>query len=315
MRLWHFLFIFTSLGVLSISAHAAETGMYRPGQAYQSVSVANPNICAAHCRGDAQCRGWNFVRVRPDTSSGVCELNARRVAPVASAISISGDAVNANPSTQLVSSGMRTVRVGALPTPSQNRVVRVGQVPQPTPQTQPTQRRVVKHTPPPTLQKTMPAAYRAPQPSPVPQAAPMPKAAPIPAPAPRPRFQHNLDSAPPAPQLASRGTPPTPKSFQAQKLKALIAAQNEQAQSQSKQAQSASSRVVPPRPPMMNPNDPTELVQQSLFGSLYDDVKAPKVLGPDDIPTDANAPIATVSSVPTKPVKTQNMMAGPPPPN
>ena len=37
-----------------------------------------------------------------------------------------------------------------------------------------------------------------------------------------------------------------------------------------------------------------------LFGSLYDDVKAPKTLTAKDIPTDPDAPIPTVTSVPIK---------------
>ena len=69
-----------------------------------------------------------------------------------------------------------------------------------------------------------------------------------------------------------------------------------------------------PRPELA-PNAPATIVQESLFGSLYDDVKAPKAIGPEDIPVDANAPIATVASVPSKKVTTENLMAGAAPDN
>jgi len=52
---------------------------------------------------------------------------------------------------------------------------------------------------------------------------------------------------------------------------------------------------------------PAARAQDSLFGSLYDDVIAPKPISADQITQQPNAPIATVTSVPTKPVQTETL--------
>ncbi len=101
-------------------AIAEEAGTYRPGQAYHSVIANSPMQCASQCQGDAQCKGWNFVRPRQMARTGVCEFNAQKVTPVPSPISISGDNETVRTSRQIVSAGSRTVRVGSsvVPAPS-----------------------------------------------------------------------------------------------------------------------------------------------------------------------------------------------------
>ena len=66
-----------------VLAQAADQGTYRPGQAYSSAIVSGYGLCASQCQGDAQCKGWNFVRVKPESANGVCELNASFARPVA----------------------------------------------------------------------------------------------------------------------------------------------------------------------------------------------------------------------------------------
>jgi len=94
---------------------AADLGTYRPGSPYHSVNAAGADICASHCSGDAQCRGWNFVKVNP-RAPGVCEFNSKRALPITSAISISGDGA-AEPSGGLMHGGTNTIRVGTTARP------------------------------------------------------------------------------------------------------------------------------------------------------------------------------------------------------
>lgn len=100
---------------LPASAFAAETGTYRPGQSYNSVMASSANQCAAQCKGDAQCKGWNFIRPRQMSRTGVCEFNAQKATPVPSPASISGDSETVRGSGNIVSAGTRTVRVGSQP--------------------------------------------------------------------------------------------------------------------------------------------------------------------------------------------------------
>ena len=307
MRVLNCLVVFACSALLAATAWAAEPGMYRPGNAYFSKMSSSPDQCAALCRGDGTCQGWNYVTVRPSDSQGVCELNARRVAPVPSAVSISGDNTPMRVTAHLVPSGMRTVRVGTVPTRQAAKPVRVGNVPSSRPAT----RRVVKTLPPPQQQKVSPAAYRRPEPQ---------QQATRTQPSPQPQFQHSLDSAPARPaQHAARPQAETPKSHHTRRLQELIANQkaaNLAAQQKAVEAPAPGSSLPPRMPkPTVPENAPAETVQQSLFGSLYDDVKAPKALGPEDIPDDVDAPIATVASVPTKKITVDNMMAGAAPNN
>ena len=75
----------------SISSFAADQYTYRAGQAYLKSAAGNHTECEAQCRGDAACRGWNFVRPNPRSRTGICEFNARKAVPVSSPISISGE--------------------------------------------------------------------------------------------------------------------------------------------------------------------------------------------------------------------------------
>jgi len=104
------LFILSS--VLAVPAFAVDPGTYRPGMTYDSISAANANICESQCSGDAQCRGWNFVKINPTQTTGICEFNAREAAPVPSPYSISGDNISQFRSAKLIQGRNNTVRVG-----------------------------------------------------------------------------------------------------------------------------------------------------------------------------------------------------------
>ena len=106
--------IFILSVALSFPVFASDTGTYRPGQAYNSITANSPMQCAAQCQGDAQCKGWNFVRPRQMSRTGLCEFNARRVSPVPSSVSISGDSATARASSRVIPSGTNTVRVGVM---------------------------------------------------------------------------------------------------------------------------------------------------------------------------------------------------------
>lgn len=189
--------------VFSTAAFAADPGTYRPGMAYGSVPASEPGICEAQCSGDAQCRGWNFVKVNPRLQTGVCEFNAQDAAPVPSPYSISGDNRALPRSAAIIPGRSNTVRVGDIG----------GSVTPPTTVTQqsPT-RRIVREAVPNQIQPRT-AATRTVTPNdmqhlslteqqnlqrrgnPRPQMQPQPSAprAAV-APQPRPHFQHNLDA-------------------------------------------------------------------------------------------------------------------------
>ncbi len=106
------LFLGSALAVVSGTlVLAADLGQYRPGNPYQSVIAPGADVCESHCAGDAQCRSWNYIKVNPQ-SAGVCEFNANDVAPVASAISISGANVGSSYRSGVVAGGTNTIRVG-----------------------------------------------------------------------------------------------------------------------------------------------------------------------------------------------------------
>lgn len=130
-------FAFTAL--LSTPAFSADLGTYRPGTPYSSSVAAGADVCQSQCAGDAQCRGWNYVKPNPNVS-GVCEFLSSVSAPVSSAISISGQGYSAIPSSsRLTSGGTNTVRVGTSVAPASNTVT-VGQTP--------SGRRIVRQAPP-----------------------------------------------------------------------------------------------------------------------------------------------------------------------
>ena len=138
---------------LALSASSADQNTYRPGQAYLKAAANSHQACEQQCQGDAQCRGWNFVRPNPKTASGICEFNARAAAPVSSAISTSGEMMTSvDPlMSRAIPAGARTRRVGT-PTIEVRKPV--------TPATPPTQ---VRRMPVPAPQKSLnPISYTRP---------------------------------------------------------------------------------------------------------------------------------------------------------
>jgi len=365
VRLYSFLVLST---LLSAPALAADLGTYRPGSPYHSVVAPGADVCESHCAGDAQCRGWNYVKVNP-RAPGVCEFNSKMSNPIQSAISISGNG-SAPAAPNLVQGRTNTVRVGTSVAPKARPQVR---------QASPT-RRVVREAvpqhvrPQQTVARTPSArglsltdqqnqhrrgtGHLAPAPHAQQQAPQVrqqmtreqyrqqqavrqeqaqrqqiqnsrgPRLIRDPRIAPqqqqRPRFQHNLDGAgraiapqqvrpsqqtgrPPVgvpinPQAqqrpqAQRPQAPLPRSSASNPVTSQNAGQI-QAQAQNRAA--------------YQPGLTAEQAQQSLFGSLNDDVKAPKPLL--KAPHNPNVPIATAQSRPTTPVTQENLnrLAGPP---
>ena len=95
-------------------ALAAEPGTYRPGQPYATQATGH-KACENQCKGDAACRGWNFVKANPRQTHGICEFNSRAVNPIPSPIGISANhepVVNYTGHSQIISSGVRTTRIG-----------------------------------------------------------------------------------------------------------------------------------------------------------------------------------------------------------
>lgn len=150
--------------LVSSTGFAADQYTYRAGQVYMKASADNHTECEAQCRGDAACRGWNFIRPNPRSRSGICEFNARKAAPVSSPISISGeintgiDALmsHAVPLTGNMAGNMRsnTVRVGTPIVPKREIPKRrIAATPQMAAVPTPGARRIVKRLPVPGLQK------------------------------------------------------------------------------------------------------------------------------------------------------------------
>ena len=372
MRLFSILALTT---LLSAPAFAADLGTYRPGSPYHSVVAPGADVCQSHCAGDAQCRGWNYVKVNP-RAPGVCEFNSKTASPIESAISISGNgSMSAAPN--LVQGGTNTVRVGTSVTPKARPQVR---------QASPTRRVVRKAVPqqirpqqtvartpsarglslteqqnnyrrgtghakpaPQTRQQVQPQRHmtreqymrqqqaarqqqaqrpqvqnpRGPRLMRDPRiAAPQQQA---------PRFQHNLDGAgrrmtapqgypaQTAPQNTGRPPVGVPISPQARRPQVRPQAQRPQGPlPRSSAANPVTHQNVGGRQAQAQqrgayqPGLTAEQAQQSLFGSLNDDVRTPKPLL--QAPRDPNVPIATAQSRPTKPVTQEQLgaLAGPP---
>lgn len=103
--------------LIAAPAFAADLGTYRPGTPYHSVIVPTANVCESQCEGDAQCRGWNYVKAAP-SAPGVCEFQSSTSAPVASAISISGVSNSTMPlSSRVIEGNTNTIRVGTAVAP------------------------------------------------------------------------------------------------------------------------------------------------------------------------------------------------------
>ncbi len=114
--------------LLSAPAFAADLGTYRPGTPYSSTVAGGADVCDNQCAGDAQCRGWNYVKPNP-RAAGICEFLSSVSTPISSQISISGESQFGGASySGLTAGATNTVRVGTQPQSSTN-TTRVGQAP------------------------------------------------------------------------------------------------------------------------------------------------------------------------------------------
>lgn len=106
-----------TFALVAAPVFAADLGTYRPGTPYHSVIVPTANVCESQCDGDAQCRGWNYVKAAPQ-APGVCEFQSSISNPISSAISISGVSNTAMPlSSRVIEGNTNTIRVGTAVTP------------------------------------------------------------------------------------------------------------------------------------------------------------------------------------------------------
>jgi len=378
MRLFSFLALTT---LLSAPAFAADLGTYRPGSPYHSVVAPGADVCESHCAGDAQCKGWNYVKVNP-RSAGVCEFNSKSVSPIESAISISG-AGGFSAAPNLMQGDTNTIRVGTRVAPKRrSNTVTIGKAPsarrvvrEAVPQRVAPSKTVARmparsgsltaqqnkyraatgHAAPQTRQQAPRAqqqaarpqmrqqqmAPRAMAPRPVaPQGQRLMRDPRIQAPQQQgPRFQHNLDGAPRGHMMAK----PNPQNSQSPQGRPAPQQQSRAPQTRAPQTQAPQGRPpigVPIGPqgqqaarrtapipqqraiPKASVNDPVthsngqqrvhaaaqrqaqltyEQAQQSLFGSLNDDVQAPRPMAIP--PADPNEPIPTSQARPTQPVE------------
>lgn len=328
----------SALSLFALPVLAAEPGTYRPGTPYYSTQATSADICERQCSGDAQCKGWNFIAVNPNAANGVCEFNSTDAAPVPSDISISGSNGVTSYSRRVARGGTSTVRVGSpvtAPTrrtapakpanviaartqpfskpPAQNvATVRPGaRALRPGPQSVPT-RRVIRKPVPQRIQPGL-TAYRS-------QSRTRPAPA-MPHTQQRPRFRHNLDPGVPQgftprrPARAPAAQPP--QGFQGgdPRLQNMVRRKSAQPAQQSKQVPAPAARPTPqaqarpaPQAPA-RPQRPLSLseAEQSLFGSLHDDVKMPKAMTAAE-QSNPDEPIATVTSVPVKKVTAESLM-------
>jgi len=345
------LYILALSSLLSAPVFAADLGTYRPGAPYHSVIAQGADVCENQCAGDAQCRGWNYVKVNP-RAPGVCEFNSKPANPIESAISISGQGA-ALLAPNISTGPTNTVRVGTRSKPTQSPIVRRSS----------STRRVVRQAVPQQIRPEKTVARR-----PVHQGRALQNGSLTaqqnrhrqttghvipPAHAPRyiqqhaiqpqspggqrrlirdPRIayqrpahgqqlRHNLDGSqqPITPYQNPRGIP-SQRAIQ-QQGRPQIGVPIAGAAPQGRQSQAS----LPPVLPQGSVNDPVtyqnapsrirqaevaaaqraayqqnlsvEQAQQSLFGSLNDDVKTPRPLV--SLPVNPDAPIATAQSRPT----------------
>lgn len=316
-----------TLSTASSVAWAAERGTYRPGSPYQSVPSQNAMTCETQCRSDRDCRGWNFLKVSPRQASGVCEFNAQSVAPISSAISISGDGSVGQVSSRLVSTGTRTIRVGS-PEPRSARQAQPAQRSNLQSSPQPGQR--IIREPIPRRDTVTPGHYRTPYSAPrlmhsldggrvttpqrntasrqtvSPYASPQNYSVQNPSVNTQPRLQHALgDSSIQRPHnhqfrpIEPVNTTYAPQQSEPRSQAPIVAPMRNRQQSRT-HPQSA-----PARPPIQKPQTnfqpPVNIqaAEANLFGSLYDDVAQPKPMTHSEM-ADPNAPISTTTSVPAK---------------
>jgi len=299
---------FVTLGLIVISlstvSFAADQYAYRAGQIYMKTAANSHTECEAQCRGDAACRGWNFIRSNPRSRSGICEFNARQAAPMSSPISISGE----------INTRIDQVMSRAVPIAAGN-TVRVG-----TP--------IMAKPVPKIVPRTVPRITSRPTPIRVAAKPPINKITrvtqPVPAEtiirAPIPAGFRPIEEV----NLQPFTGPIQPRSMTREQIyrEQVQTAQSKAAQSRmARQAQNRA--VMTPRPPqqfvstmkqapraLQAPIIPTATPnQQSLYGSLYDDLtqNMTPVPRPQTAPDQVNnpdAPLATSRAIPVVPVQT-----------
>ncbi len=305
---------------LPVSALATDYGTYRPGNSYMKIPAQNPDQCISYCSGDAQCKGWNFVKLNPAQS--ICEFNARDAAPIASAISISGRSSTAG-SNFVRQSTPSLVQTGGS-------VTRVGQIssPQTKPPSSSPSRHVLRHSVPTLDPRHQIANYRSRLHSiatprggtALSQQTPQQAISNA-----RPKFSPHLDALPPRreidptvahkyakrsaykPMLDTRPivSQSAPISDAPTDDRPGIAAPKVSAEDLPTIPRLSQMPMNKPRPSINSalaggPVAGTLPASSSLYGSLYDDVKRPRSLSADDIPVDPDAPISTVISVPVE---------------
>ena len=283
---------FLSLALLTSALPAvAQVGTYRPAPVASVSPASAPDQCVSHCMGDAGCRGWNFVTVAP--GEAVCEMLSGDADPVPNLRATSGAAPGLAPSHHRILRGApgRTVRIGS-----------------------PEPRRITRAAPP---EAGRPAPVRA-----------MPPIERRPAPQ-TPRFRHALEAAPrPAwsrpqtqvrtqpPSQAPVATPPRPRPAPVDRpvqAPTPQAVHTPPARPAPTTSPFASKPVAPaqPRPAMPRPTAPSrassQAAQESLFGSLYDDVAIPAPAAVSENIADADAPVATAVAVPVRPVSVESL--------
>lgn len=309
--------------LIPTGASAADYGTYRAGNSYMSMPAQSADQCISYCNGDAQCKGWNFVKINPRQT--ICEFNAKAVSPIASAISISG-----NSSVQGTAYSHQITRPVIQTNGSVTRVGQANIAQAPFNQTslnQNTQARKIRREAPPKIDPRHQIAnyrsrlhgvktptgqthVRTPQPSQriqktqrrfIPQLDALPgRATNIQVPDQRPgpqSFQRPpANNAPLTPTHVPNSAPSTqaptktePPIVQAEDLNA-IPRLSEMPENQPRLSLNAALAGGP-----VAGNLPST---SSLYGSLYDDVRQPKTLSAKDIPMDPDAPISTVTSVP-----------------
>ena len=134
------LILLCSVLVVSPFAMAADPGTYRPGQPYAATQAVSHAACDSQCKGDAACRGWNFVKANPRQTHGICEFNSLAVDPIQSPIGISANnssVINYTGSSQIIPAGVRTTRIGSPATPQRVQQTKTIQQTRPTQRTSP----------------------------------------------------------------------------------------------------------------------------------------------------------------------------------
>ena len=281
-----------SIGLISATSASAQMNTYRPGAPYAANPASSAQQCISTCAGDAACRGWNFVTLNKNAS--ICEFNSQDVTPVSSPNAVSGSAPGLTPASSdrlIRTQGSATVRIGQ-PAPVKAAPVKTTR---PAP---PKAAPVISRQPVPQRRAPQPAAHtRRVAPAPARPQAPIQKMVPTP----RQMFRHSLDGsnviAPP--QMMRRPAAPTPQAPPQPAPQVTPPAPRPVAAAPQPRAPQP---APAPRAPLPVAN--TAAAQDSLFGSLYDDVSIPAPANPRAL-ADPDAPVATSIAVPVTPVTTQ----------